>query len=48
MPRGEVDGAGFDEDGWPVLHLAAEQGHEGVVRLLLAFHADPDKRTEFR
>ena len=33
------------QDGWTALHLAAQEGHEDVVELLLDTKADPELIT---
>jgi len=35
-----------DKDGWTALHLAAQEGHEDVVDLLLETMANPDLKTK--
>ena len=33
-------------NGWTALHLAAREGHEDVVELLLEAKADPELKTK--
>src|SRR5574341_693640 len=35
----------YREDGWTALHLAAHYGHEAIVKMLLAYGADPNARS---
>ena len=34
------------QNGWTALHLAAEEGHEDVVELLLEAKGDPELKTK--
>ena len=34
------------QNGWTALHLAAQEGHEDVVELLLEAKADPELKTK--
>ena len=34
------------QNGWTALHLAAQEGHEDAVELLLEAKADPELKTE--
>ena len=34
------------QEGWTALHLAAKEGHEDVVELLLEEKADPELQTK--
>lgn len=36
----------YREDGWTALHLAAHYGQEAIVRMLLAYGADPNARSK--
>ena len=36
----------ISQNGWTALHLAAQEGHEDVVELLLEAKADPDPQKE--
>ena len=36
----------ISKNGWTALHLAAQEGHEDVVELLLEAKADPELRTQ--
>jgi len=35
----------ISQNGWTALHLAAHEGHEDVVELLLEAKADPELKT---
>ena len=36
----------LSQNGWTALHLAAQEGHEDVVELLLVAKADPELKTK--
>ena len=36
----------ISQNGWTTLHLAAREGHEDVVELLLEAKADPELKTK--
>ena len=38
--------AHISQDGWTALYLAAQEGHEDVVELLLEAKADPEMKAQ--